>query len=101
MWVDSIRLVNGYNEVTDENGIVTQTPLYSESIPANFLSAKRADKTLANQSGYTADEVIEIMACNYNKQGSLVDDKDNEVYEVKDTFHDRKKETIQLTCQRR
>jgi hypothetical protein len=101
MWCDSIKLPKGYEESTNENGFPVNIPTYTESIPANFLSAKRADKTLANQRGFTADIVIEIMACNYNDQNTLVDEKSEKEYDIIDTYQEKGKDTMQLTCQRR
>lgn len=101
LWNDSIKLPNGYTETTDPDGFSTKTPIYTVGIPANFLSTTRADKTLANQSGYTADIKIEIVSCNYNDQETLIDEKNSREYDIKETYQEKNKETIQLTCQRR
>lgn len=101
MWNDSIKLPNGYITVTDDDGFDKKTPIYIEGIPANFKSTTRADETLANQVGYTADVIIETMACNYSNQSELVDEKDGKTYEIKRTHEVYGKETIELTCQRR
>lgn len=101
MWNDSIKLPYGYEETTDEDGFTTKIPSFIGGIPANFKSTTRADETLANQVGYTADVVIEIMSCNYNGQEVLVDEKSDKEYDIKRTHEVYGKETIELTCQRR
>jgi hypothetical protein len=101
VWNDSIKLPNGYTETTDVDGFILKTPLYISGIPANFLSATRSDETLANQIGYTADVIIEIMECNYSGQNILIDEKDEKEYEIKRSHKAPRKEIIQLTCQRR
>lgn len=98
---ESIKLPNGYTENIDEDGFPTRIPNYIEGIPASFKSTTRADETLANQSGYTADVVIEIMDCNYNGADILIDESTGEEYEVKRTHKVRGKDTMELTCQKR
>ena len=101
MWNDSIKLPNGYTVVTDDDGFDKKTAIFTDGIPANFKSTTRADETLANQVGYTADVIIEVMACNYDKQSELVDERDRKPYDIKRTHEVYGKETIELTCQRR
>lgn len=98
---NSIKIPTGYTEREDEDGFVIKEPTYLTGIPCTFLSATRNDEILANQKGYTADMVIETMACNYNGEKEVVDESTLEAYEVKRTFRDYKKGIIQLTCQRR
>jgi len=101
MWNDSVKIPNGYTETTDSDGFTTSVPIFIGGIPANFKSTTRADETLADQKGYTADIIIEIMACNYEEQDTLIDEKNGRTYEIKRTHSAEGKETINLTCQRR
>jgi len=101
MWNDSIKLPSGYTTTTDKDGFDTSIPDFIDGIPANFKSTTRADETLANQEGYTADLIIEIMACNYGEQKELVDEKNSKGYDIKRSHEVYGKEIIELTCQRR
>ena len=61
----------------------------------------RNDEILASQKGYTADQNIEVMACNYNGEDRLMDDSDGTVYDVKRTYRKDKSMAVILTCERR
>lgn len=101
MWNHSISIPGKIVFTTDDDGFTTEKTTFITGIPANFKSTTRSDETLANQVGYTADLVIEIMECNYSGQDVLTDEKDGKEYEVKRSHVVDKKETIELTCQRR
>ena len=49
----------------------------------NFRDSTRDDEVLAKQNGYTADQVVEIMACNYSGESFLVDESTGEIYDIK------------------
>ena len=57
--------------------------------------------TLAAQKGYSADRNIEIMSCNYQGERFLLDEAENQMYDVRRTFRKEKSMTIVLTCERR
>lgn len=101
MWSDSIKLPVELFDITNENGYDKKIQEFISGIPANFKSTTRSDETLASQVGYTADVIVEIMSCNYNGQKFLIDEKNDQEYEIKRTHEVYGKETIELTCQRR
>lgn len=101
MWNKSIKLVTGKETVTDEDGFDTVTERFLEGIPANFKDTTRNDEIMASQIGYTADQNIEILACNYNGEQVLYDEENGDKYEVKRTHHKDKSMKIVLTCERR
>lgn len=102
MWNKSIKLVTGEMDVKDKDGYTIQTAeQYLEGIPANFTSATRNDELVANQKGYTADQNIEILSCNYNGERFLYDEENGDKYEVKRAFSKDKSLNITLTCERR
>ena len=51
--------------------------------------------------GYTADQTVEIMACNYNGQQFLVDEETEEIYDIKRVYRKDKSMKVILTCQKR
>ncbi len=97
----SIKLLAERRVTEDSDGFPTYEDIYITGIAADFTDTKRADEMLANQMGYTVDQVIEIMACNYNSQSEVIDESDGTVYEVKRTHRKNKSSKIELTCQRR
>lgn len=101
MWNKSIKLVAGVDVITDEDGFDTEVEKYLEGIPANFMDATRNDELIANQTGYTADQNIEILLCNYNGEKFLYDEENGNKYEVKRTYRKDKSMNIVLTCERR
>ena len=101
MWNKSIKLVTGVTVETDEDGFDTETETYLEGIPASFSDTTRNDEIIAHQTGYTADQNIEILDCNYNGEKYLYDEEDGSRYEVKRAFHKNKSMNIVLTCERR
>lgn len=101
MWNKSIKLVAGVDVITDEEGFDTEVEKYLGGIPANFTDTTRNDELIANQTGYTADQNIEILFCNYNGEKFLYDEENGNKYEVKRTYRKDKSMNIVLTCERR
>nr|DAI91703.1 MAG TPA: hypothetical protein [Caudoviricetes sp.] len=102
MWNGSIALPRVKETGQDKEGFDTHENITWEGgIPANFTDATRNDEILAFQKGYSADRNIETMACNYRGEGTLKDESDGSLYEVKRTYKKEKMATIVLTCQRR
>lgn len=101
MWNGSIKFLKAGNRNQDKDGFPVKSETYTESIPANFTDITRNDEVLAAQKGYTADQNIEIMACNYSGEEYLMDDSDGSLYEVKRTFRKDKSMKLILTCERR
>lgn len=101
MWNSSIKLPRDVEKTTDADGFEIETQAYLEGIPANFTDVTRNDEILANQAGYSADQVVEIAACNYCGENYLVDEADGTQYDIKRTFKRDKSMTVVLTCERR
>ena len=102
MWNRSISLPSGKMESQDGEGFAVDTAYeYIRGIPASFMDVTRDDEILASQKGYTADQTITIMACNYNGAEFVVDESDGSIYDIKRTFRKDKSMLLSLTCQRR
>ena len=103
MWNKSISLPVKKNDPTiNENGIMMEeTYEFIGGIPADFRDSTRDDEVLAKQNGYTADQVVEIMACNYSGESFLVDESTGEIYDIKRRYQKNKSMKVQLTCQMR
>lgn len=101
MWNRSIRLQKKESRQQDREGFVKGGGTYTESIPANFTDTTRNDEILAAQKGYTADQNVEIMACNYHGEEYLLDESNGALYEVKRTYRKDKSMLMILTCERR
>ncbi len=101
MWNKSISLVTDIVTVTDKDGFDVKQEELLEGIPANFTDTTRNDEIMANQTGYTADQNIEILQCNYNGEKYLYDEESGEKYEVMRTYKKDKSMNIILTCERR
>lgn len=103
MWNKSISLpVRELPIQVDEDGIQQErTWEFLGGIPANFLNATQNAEILANQEGYTADQIIEVMNCNYNGESFLMDEENGDLYDIKRHFRKDKSRKIQLTCQKR
>lgn len=100
MWNRSISLpIKEHAE--SPNGIDRITYEYLGGIPANFTDTTRDDEILGNQKGYTADQNIELMECNYNGQSFLVDEATGDCYDIKRTFRKDRSMTVVLTCEKR
>ena len=103
MWNKSISLPVKKNDPTiNDNGIMMEeTYEFIGGIPADFRDSTRDDEVLAKQNGYTADQVVEIMACNYSGESFLVDESTGEIYDIKRRYQKNKSMKVQLTCQMR
>ena len=102
MWNGSIALPREKETGQDKEGFDDhETITWEGGIPANFTDAARNDEILASQKGYSADQNIETMACNYRGERMLKDESDGSLYDVKRTYKKDKMATIVLTCQRR
>lgn len=102
MWNGSIRLPVSKSGNVNKNGFVSD-PVYEflAGIPANFTDVTRNDEILASQNGYTADQNIEIMACNYTGQSFLEDEANGQQYDIRRTYRKDKSMSVVLTCERR
>ncbi len=101
MWNGSIKFYKTGEGFQDKDGFYQDGGVFSESIPASFTDVTRSDEILASQEGYTADQNIEVMSCNYSGERSLMDESDGAVYDVKRTYRKDKSMAIILTCERR
>ena len=103
MWNKSISLpVKKMYPTINDNGItMEETYKFIGGIPADFRDSTRDDEVLAKQNGYTADQVVEIMACNYSGESFLVDESTGDIYDIKRRFQKNKSMKVQLTCQMR
>lgn len=102
MWDRSISLpvrkISGQDSAGFETDVVYE---YICGIPASFTDTTRDDEILAAQKGYTADQNVEIMACNYSGASFLVDESDGCIYDIRRTFRKDKSMLLTLTCERR
>lgn len=102
MWNRSISLpVQRLEDNPDDDGFSNPSFEFMGGVPANFTDVTRNDEILAYQRGYTADQNIEIVACNYGGQSWLVDERTGDVYDIRRTYHRDKANVIVLTCERR
>lgn len=101
MWNGSIKFVKKGDDGQDKDGFHREPKSYSGSIPANFTDVTRNDEILASQKGYTADQNIEVMECNYGGECCLLDESSGNLYDVKRTFRKDKSMSMILTCERR
>lgn len=101
MWNGSIKFIRKGSRQQNKNGFILEEETYTESIPAGFTDVTRNDEILAAQKGYTANQNIEVMECNYNGEESLLDESDNSVYDIKRTYRKDKAMKIIMTCERR
>lgn len=101
MWNGSIRLLKKGKGNQDKDGFYQTEGEFSEGIPASFTDVTRNDEILASQKGYTADQNIEIMACNYSGESCLMDESGGAMYDVRRAYRKDKSMTLVLTCERR
>lgn len=99
MWNTSIKLPVSKEEKRNENGFPEVTYSYLGNIPASFTDVTRNDEILASQKGYTADQNVEIVGCNYNGQPFLIDEATGKVYDIKRAYRKDKSMLVVLTCQ--
>lgn len=103
MWNKSISLpLRRLSPTVNEDGITQEeTYQFLGGIPASFTDATRNDELITQQQGYTADQVVEIVACNYSGQSFLVDEATGDIYDIIRNFQKDKSMTVSLTCQKR
>lgn len=101
MWNNTISLPIKKVTEQDSAGFIDESWEFMGGIPANFMDSTRQDELLANRSGYTADVIVEIQACNYQGASFFVDDSTGDVYDIKRTFRPDRSMMIQLTGERR
>lgn len=101
MWIKSVSLPVKKIVHTDKEGFQTENWEYMRGIRANFKDPTRQEELLANQRGYRANIVVEIVACVYNGASFLVDEATGEIYDIKRAYCPDKSMYIQLTGERR
>lgn len=101
MWNGSVSIPLSKKTTTNENGFDTEQWQFLGGVPANFTDVTRDDQILANQKGYTVDQNIEIMSCNYNGAAFLIDEATGDTYDIRRTFRKDKSLLVQLSCERR
>lgn len=102
MWNKSISLPLKKTAGVDKDGFPAGTAYeYLGGIPASFTDATRNDELLAMQQGYTADQNVEVMACNYSGQSFLVDEATGQRYEIRRAHRKDRSMTVLLTCEKR
>lgn len=102
MWNGSISLPVKKISEKNANGF-EENEIYefAGGIPANFTDVTRNDEILAYQKGYTVDQNIEIVACNYSGQSFLVDDSTGEIYDIRRTYRKDKSMMLTMACEKR
>ncbi len=101
MWNGSITLMHLIEEGKDPDGFLQVRNDSMGHVPAEFRDVTRNDQMLASQSGYEIDRNVEIMACNYNRETLLIDEKTGELYEIMRTFQPERSSRMILTCRRK
>ena len=96
-WKDAIILVS-YTSTKNSNGFLVEVENKTKPIPANFISITRAEEEHSKIMGYTAELVVELMKCNFDKKyTTLIDFVSNSKYEIKRVY-EKSSEIVQLTC---
>lgn len=102
MWTRTIKVPVTTAEVQDAEGYPTNVPTY-RTIRANFLDATRNDQIVAEQKGYSADIIVEVMVRNLSglpaNWSQFEDVLTGDVYELKRTYRKNKGRTVELTGQ--
>lgn len=102
MWNGSIALPRRKYENQDKDGFSQEESYEWEyGIPASFTDVTRDDEVLAAQKGYSADQNIEIMECNYQGESFLLDESHEVIYDIRRTFRKDKSMVLIMTCERR
>lgn len=83
----------------DQDGFVTHNKSYIKNIPARRKDTSRNDELMAHQMGYSVSCIFEIDSACYQKQGYLVDESDETIYDIKRTHKKEKSTKIELTCE--
>lgn len=99
MWTTQIRLSSGIEKVQDSSGFETETPSWTDPIPASRKDAGRQDRILGEQEGYTASAIYTIDAAAYDAASLLKDDATGDIYDIKRQYQAEKSRFIQLTCE--
>lgn len=95
----SISLPTEDNIVQDEDGFVTHNKSYIKNIPARRKDTSRNDELMAHQMGYTVSAIFEIDSACYSRQGYLIDESDETIYDIKRTHQKEKSQKIELICE--
>ena len=101
MWNRSISLPRKKHGQQDAEGFQTESYEYEKGIPANFTDVTRNDEVLAAQKGYTVDQNVEIVACNYNGEPHLIDEETGDKLEIRRIYQKDKSMRLILSCERR
>ncbi len=101
MWNRSIALPRKEVLEQDGEGFQKTRREFIKGIPANFTDVTRNDEILASQKGYTINQNVEIMACNYSGEAYVVDESTGDMLEVKRVFQKDKSNFVILSCERR
>ncbi len=101
MWNRSISLPIKRTVDEDSEGFEKEEWEYMTGIRASFKDATRQDKILAQQVGYNASMIVEIVACVYNNAPFLIDESTGEIFDIKQTFRPEKSRMILLTVEKR
>ena len=83
----------------DADGFVTHNKTFVKNIPARKMDTTRSDELMAHQLGYTVSCIFEIDSACYSRQGYLVDESDETIYDIKRTHKKEKSQKIELTCE--
>ncbi len=95
----SISLPNKDEIVQDEDGFVTHNKTYTKNIPARKKDTTRSDELVAHQMGYSVSCIYEIDKACYEKQGYLIDESDQVVYDIKRTHQKETSNKLELVCE--
>ena len=83
----------------DEEGFVIHNKTYVQNIPARKRDTNRSDEVSAHQMGYSVSVIFEIDSACYNRQGYLIDESDDTVYDIRRTHQKEKSNRIELSCE--
>lgn len=83
----------------DADGFVTHNKTFVKNIPARRKDTSRNDELMAHQMGYSVSCIFEIDSACYQKQGYLVDESDETIYDIKRTHKKEKSQKIELVCE--
>lgn len=98
MWNTSIALEDGEEETRDDEDYVTKVKKFINGVPASKKDCTRADIELGMKMQYKANINFEIMKCNYNGCGKIIDEGTGKIYKIERTYTPDKGNTINLTC---
>ena len=102
MWNQIIKIPVSAQTTQDAEGYPTTVTIY-RTIRASFKSATRNDQIVADQKGYSADIIAEVMQRNLyglpSNWSQFVDVLTGDVYELKRAYKKDKGRTVELTGQ--